>query len=158
VIISPEPLPEIPPERKHRSATLGLMQRIRMIYDALVDRYGDEGVEFIRDVSEQFGLQMAERARLRVAEGTPREVGLYLVRVFDMVGADGEVTDLTPDRVAIRVASCPYPFRDPRVCEAHTTMERALVQELGQDLDYTITHSIPRGDPYCEHVVHWRDC
>ena len=85
--------------------------------------------------------------------GDVRSVGLYLVRVFENINCQGEITEFSDDKVAIKLYQCPYPFDDPKICEAHTTMEEALVTALGDNLEYVITYSIPRGDPFCEHVV-----
>jgi hypothetical protein len=69
------------------------------------------------------------------------------------VRGEGKVVEWNDERVVIRVNTCPYPFEKPEVCEAHTTMERVVVEELGDNLKYYIEKSIPMGDPYCDHVI-----
>ncbi|NQU05041.1 MAG: hypothetical protein HQ568_03030, partial [Calditrichaeota bacterium] len=81
------------------------------------------------------------------------EVGLYLVKVFNNMRSDGEVTEFNDKRVAIQVPCCPYPFEKVEICRAHTTMERALVQGLNPALDYEIEKNIPAGDSVCLHVL-----
>ena len=91
-------MPEISVETKYKSVTHGLMQRIRTIYENIVERFGDEGLGLIRDISERYGRDVAERARKRIPSGSVRDVGLYLLRVFEMVRAEGEATSSTTAR------------------------------------------------------------
>lgn len=143
----------IPVEKKYKSATLGLLKRILTIYKGLYHRFGEEGLDLIREVSQSYGREIAELGKKRVKAGDARSVGLYLARVFENINCEGEITEFSEDKVAIKLYQCPYPFDDPKICEAHTTMEEALVTALGDNLEYVITYSIPRGDPFCEHVV-----
>jgi predicted ArsR family transcriptional regulator len=145
--------PEIPIDKKYRSAVNGLLKRILTIYQGLVERFGQDGLDFIREVSEKYGTEIAELGKKRVKSDDPKSVGLYLARVFEMINCEGEITEFSDDKVVIRLFGCPYPFDDPEICKAHTTMEEALVKGLGPNLSYTITKSIPRGDSYCEHVI-----
>ena len=55
--------------------------------------------------------------------------------------------------MVITVSRCPYPFRKPEICQAHTCMEQTLVTTLDDTLDYHVGASIPAGDPLCEHVL-----
>lgn len=145
---------ESPPlEEKHARGVSILLQQIRRFYEALADTYGQRGLDHIRRVSAEYGRELLLRARKRVRENDPRSVGLYLVRIFNNLDVDGEVVEYAPDRVTIRCGECPYPFSSPEVCEAHTTMERVIVEGLGPDLAYTVERSIPRGDDVCDHVV-----
>ena len=66
---------------------------------------------------------------------------------------EGEVTEFSKHRVSIMVPQCPYPFENPEICAAHTSMERALIKGLNPELEYYIEKSIPAGDPYCLHVL-----
>ena len=80
-------------------------------------------------------------------------VGKYLLKVFDMVSEDWEVSEYSQDRLVIKVHRCPYPFESDVICRAHTCMEQALVHALDDSLDYRIGCSIPRGDAFCEHIL-----
>jgi len=148
---------QIPVEKKHKTVTVALLKRILAIYRGIYERFGEEGLDLIREVSQSYGKEIAELGKKRVKFGDAKSVGLYLVRVFDMIDCDGEITEFSDDRVVIKLHQCPYPFDDPKICEAHTTMEETLVKALGQNLEYVITYSIPRGDPFCEHVIRRRD-
>lgn len=151
-------IPEIPLERKYRSAIAGLLPRIKMIYDGIYERFGEDGLELIRDVSRRYGLETAERAKRRVEGRNTKAIGAYLLRVFSMLVEKPEeigleVTEFSEEKVVIKVTRCPYPFDKVEICEAHTTMERTLVEELGENLSYEVAKSIPAGDPCCEHVI-----
>lgn len=143
----------VPVEKKYKTVTTALLKRILTIYKGIYNRFGEEGLDLIREVSQNYGKEIAELGKKRVKIGDVKSVGLYLVRVFDMIDCDGEITEFSDDRVVIKLYQCPYPFDDPRICEAHTTMEETLVKALGTNLEYVITYSVSRGDPFCEHVV-----
>ena len=81
------------------------------------------------------------------------DVGRFLVKVFNGMRAVGEITSWNDNRVAIRVEECPYDYHRPQICEAHTTMEQALVRGLNPELEYGIEKSIPRGDGFCLHLL-----
>jgi hypothetical protein len=148
-------LPEIPLERKYRSVVAGLTARIKAIYDGIYDRFGDEGLELIEAVSSNYGREIAVRAGDRVKPNDVKSTALFLLYIFELVSflSEPEVTEFSDDRVAIRVDRCPYPLERPEICRAHTSMEVNLVRTLSPELDYRISHCIPAGDAYCEHVV-----
>jgi hypothetical protein len=153
---------ELPPElrfdrpseaEKYRRAVPGYMKRIRDLYEAVQDRFGEEGLALIREVSRSYGASIAANVNKKGGlRGIPA-VGRYLLKVFDMVGGEWEVTEYTDDRLVIAVSRCPYPFTRPEICAAHTCMEQALVKGLDPSLTYRIGRCIPRGDAVCEHVL-----
>jgi len=140
-------------EKMYRSSTAALMNRIRRLYEEMYNRFGSEGIDIIRDVSAEFGEEIAERGREKVKGSDAKSVALFLVRIFNNARGEGKVVDWGDKRVVIRVYRCPYPFKVPEICEAHTTMERVVVERLGKGLSYCIEKSIPRGDPFCDHVI-----
>ena len=144
---------DIPLEEKYKSATTGLLQRVHTIYKGLYKKFGQPGLDLIREVSETYGKEIAERGKKRVKPDDVKSAGLFLIRVFDMINCEGEVTEFSDDKVVIRLFKCPYPFDDPQICEAHTTMEKALIESLSQEFSYKITESIPSGGRFCEHVL-----
>jgi len=141
------------PEEKYRRIVPGLLKRIRDLYAEIHARFGDEGLQLIRDVSSRYGRRAGENARARGGVSGVEGVGRYLLRVFDMVTADWEVSHFDETKLVIKVSKCPYPFTDPRLCEAHTTMEKALVEALDPSLEYRIGRSTAAGDEYCEHIL-----
>ncbi len=150
-------LPQIPIEKRYRTSTQALLGRINTIYKGLYKKFGKDGLDLIEEVSTDYGKQMAGFAKKKIQKGTPKEVGLYLLRIFSMIDCEGEVSEFSDDKVTIKLYQCPYPFDDPKICQAHTTMERALVEELNKDLEYVISESIPGGGRYCVHVVKWKN-
>lgn len=147
---------EIPLDKRYRSNLRGLLIRIKQLYEAIEDRFGDEGLNLIEEVSTSYGEQIAERVRNREGEMDIHAVGLFLVKIFNGMRAKGEVVEWSDERVVISVPECPYPFTRPQICAAHTTMEEALVKGLNQNLDYTIDKCIPRGDKVCWHSLSLR--
>ena len=140
-------------EEKYRKAVPGYMKRLRDVYYAVQDRFGEAGLELIREVSREYGTRIAENLKKRGEVKGVAQVGKYLLKVFDMVSDDWEVSEFSKDRLVILVRSCPYPFQREAVCRAHTCMEEALVKGLDDSLDYRIGCSIPKGDPFCEHIL-----
>ena len=144
---------EIPIEAMYRSVLRGLLTRIKVLYEAIYNRYGDDGLDLIREVSEQYGNEIAKRVRGNDEPWNINKVGLFLVKVFNNMRAEGEVTEFGKNRVSIMVPQCPYPFKDAKICSAHTSMECALVKGLNPNLEYRIENSVPAGDPFCLHVL-----
>ncbi len=144
---------EIPLDRRYRSNLKGLLTRIRKLYEAIEDRFGEEGLALIRDVSRDYGREIGLRVRNRRGDMDIFEVGKFLIKVFNGMRSEGEVTEWTAQRVVISVPECPYPFKRPEICAAHTKMEEELVKTLNPGLDYIIETSIPRGDAECRHML-----
>lgn len=148
---------DVPIEHRYRSVTRGLVRRIKILYEAIYQKYGNDGLDLIADVGRSYALEIAERARKKLTSDDIESVALYVVRVFNTIRGQGKVVEFSKKRVVIRVYECPYPWEDAAVCEAHTTMEKTLVEALGKDLIYSIPRSIPKGDPYCDHVIEYAD-
>jgi hypothetical protein len=140
-------------EEKYRRAVSGYMKRICDLYEAVADRFGEEGLDLIREVSRDYGTRIANNLRKKGERKGVAAVGKYLLKVFDMVSDDWKVEEFSPDRLVISVSRCPYPFSRDEICRAHTCMEQALVTTLDDSLDYRVGRSIPQGDPCCEHIL-----
>ncbi len=143
-------------EEKYRRAVPGYMKRICDLYEAIADRFGEEGLDLIREVGREYGRRIAKNVKKRGERKGIAEVGKYLLKVFDMVSDDWKVEEFTGDRLVIAVSRCPCPFTRDEICRAHTCMEQALVAALDESLDYRIGRSIPQGDPCCEHILSTR--
>ncbi len=148
---------ELSTEEKFDKAVPGYMRRIRSLYEALYRRYGEEGLDLIREVSREYGTAVGKNVNKKGDLKGIAEVGGYLLKVFDVVSDDWEVAEFSDERLIIAVHRCPYPFKDDEVCRAHTCMEQALVAALDPSLDYYIGRSIPQGDPFCEHILARKD-
>jgi len=140
-------------EQKYRKAVQGYMRRLCSLYEAIYERFGEEGLELIRTVSRDFGTRVGQNARKKGEMKGVAQVGRYLLKVFDAVSDDWSVQEFSEDRLVIAVSRCPYPFKVEEICKAHTCMEQALVAALDPELDYRIGKSIPAGDAYCEHIL-----
>ena len=140
-------------EDKLQKAVPGYMKRIRGLYDAVYDRFGEAGLELIRDVSRSYGAQIGTNLNRKGGLKGVAAVGRYLLRVFDIVGGDWEVTEFSEDRLVIAVHKCPFGFEDVEMCLAHVCMEEKLVATLDKDLEHHIGQSIPGGDACCEHIL-----
>ncbi len=143
-------------EQTYRSAVSGLYARIRSNYDFLYRRFGDDGIRLISEMSREYGLAVAARARTRLKDNDLMSVAGYLVRIFNTVGRGRDSVQVTARGehcLVITVPRCPLNFDLPRMCLAHTTMERTVVEELNPQLTYRIGRSIPAGDSFCEHII-----
>jgi hypothetical protein len=144
-------------EQKYHRAVPGYMKRLRALYDAIFDRFGEEGLDLIRQVSRDFGDRVGTNVGKRGGLKGTVQVGRYLLKVFDMVCNDWDIAEFSEDRLVITVSRCPYGFTRDEICRAHTCMEEALVGSLDGDLEYCIGRSIPQGDPLCEHILTRKD-
>jgi len=143
-------------DQVYRSAVSGLYARLRSNYEFLYKRLGDEGLKLIADMSREYGLSVAQRARKRLDSNDLHSVAGYLMRIFDTVARGRDlITTLEEgeEKVIIKVNRCPLDFDKPEMCRAHTTMEKTVVETLNPDLTYRIGKSIPAGDHCCEHIV-----
>ena len=140
-------------EQKYYRAVPGYMRRIRRLYEVIHERFGEDGLALIRDVSREYGAEIGENLKKKGGLKGVTGVGGYLLKVFDIVSDDWEVREFTPERLVIGVSRCPYPFSSAAICRAHTCMEESLVTTLDENLEYRIGCSIPQGDPFCEHVL-----
>ena len=143
-------------EEKYRRAVPGYMKRLGEIYEAIYQRFGEEGLDLIREVSTEYGKRIAENVSKKQSLEGVTEVGKYLLKVFDMVNDDWDVAEFSPERLVITVSRCPYPLRSHEVCKAHTCMEKALVSTLDDTLEHCVGKCIPAGDSVCEHIVRKR--
>jgi hypothetical protein len=143
-------------ERAYRSAVSGLYARLRSNYDFLYRRFGDEGLKMIAEMSREYGIDVAEKAKARLAKKDLNAVAEFILKIFDTVARGLDVTPTVEqgqDRIIIRVNRCPLNFDNPEMCRAHTTMEQTVVEELNPNLRYRIAKSIPAGDCCCEHII-----
>ncbi|MBA3036816.1 MAG: hypothetical protein FP814_10020 [Desulfobacterium sp.] len=143
-------------EQIYRSAVSGLYSRLRSNYDFIYQKFGDDGLEIISEMSHQYGLDIAKRAKNRLDKRDLESITSFILRIFETMTwgrNDTGLTELTKTRAVIRADHCPLNFKDPKMCLAHTTMEKTVVEELNQDLKYSIGKSIPAGDGYCEHII-----
>jgi hypothetical protein len=143
-------------EQVYRSAVNGLYARIKNNYDFLVRKYGDEGLKIIEEMSHEYGLNIARRAKSNLENNDLNSVAQYLIRIFTTVswGKDmTEIMEISPTKIVIKVYDCPLHFDNVEMCRAHTCMEKTVVEELNPKLNYRIGKSIPAGDKYCEHIL-----
>jgi hypothetical protein len=146
-------------EQVYRSAVSGLYSRLKSNYDFLYRKFGDDGLKLIADMSQEYGLTVAQRAKARLASNDLHSVAEYLLRIFDTAARGrGLISTVEKgnDRVVITVDRCPLDFDLPAMCMAHTTMEKTLVEALNPGLTYRIGRSIPAGHPCCEHIIEKR--
>lgn len=143
-------------EELHRSAVAGLYARLRKNYDFLYERFGDDGIKLIAEMSQSYGLEVAARAKKGMQRNDLLSIAKYLMRIFETVGGkdkEGEIAEMSANRVVIKVDECPMRFDKPEMCLAHTMMEKTVVEELNPQLTHRIGKSIPAGDAYCEHII-----
>ena len=143
-------------EQVYRSAVKGLYARITSYYNYLYNRFGQEGLEMISDMSREYGESIVPRAKKALGKNDIDSVAVYLLRIFKTVdrNTDGiKLVSKSPDEIIITVEECPLHFKNPELCLAHTTMEKTVVEGLNPDIKYTIGKSIPAGDGFCEHIL-----
>jgi predicted ArsR family transcriptional regulator len=142
-----------PIEVRYRRNLRGLLHRIRQLYDAVADRFGEDGLQLIREVSIEYGRDVGRRIREREGLMDVKRAGMFIIKVFNNMRAEGEVLEFSDERVVISVPKCPYPMDRADVCDAHITMEEALVAELNPELEFILEQSLPRGDKACLYII-----
>ena len=143
-------------EQVYRSAVSGLYARLRSNYDFIYQKFGDEGLKLISEMSREYGLSVAERAKSRLKSNDLPSVAHYLLRIFETVSYDKHYEafiEANNKRAVIKINECPLHFTDTKMCQAHITMEKTVVKELNPELIYYIGKSIPAGDACCEHIL-----
>jgi hypothetical protein len=144
-------------EEAYRSAVSGLYARLKSNYDFICRKYGNDGLKLIADMSREYGLSLVPRAQKKLKNNDIHSVALYILRIFDTVSRHKshliELVEISNTRVVIKAGYCPLNFTDPDMCLAHTAMEKALVEGLNPGFRYRIGKSIPKGAPYCEHII-----
>jgi hypothetical protein len=144
------------PEEIHQSAIAGFYARMRSNYDFLYEKFGDDGLNLIAEMSRKYGLKVAEKAKKRVDGNDITSVTRQLMRIFENVGGNKETGDaiqMIENRIVIRASQCPLKLTNYKMCLAHTIMEKTVVETLSPKLAYKIGKSIPAGDAYCEHII-----
>jgi len=111
-------------EKVYRSAVAGLYARLRSNYDFIYRKFGDDGINLIADMSREYGLSIAARARNILKDNDLTSVAGYLMRVFITVGRDkngfAELEKVDDFRAVIKVSECPASFQQPaNVCSAY---------------------------------------
>lgn len=147
-------------EQVYRSAVSGLYARLRSNYDYLYNRFGDEGIKIIEEMSRQYGLSIVDRARNSLENNDIDSVANYLLRIFNTVTYGKGLIDLdrqSDTRIVVKAMKCPLYFDNPAMCLAHTTMEKTVMEGLNPRLRYRIGKSIPAGNEYCEHILEIRE-
>jgi hypothetical protein len=143
-------------EKIYHSAVSGLYARIRSYYDSLYKKFGDDGIKLIEEMSRTFGLEVAKRAEKNIQNNDIASVATFLLKIFETVNHGRNNTELvkTSDtEIIIKAVDCPLHFTDPKMCLAHTTMEKTVVETLNPKLSYRIGKSTPAGDAFCEHIL-----
>jgi hypothetical protein len=146
-------------DQVYRSAVSGLYSRLRNNYDFLYRKFGEDGLKLIADMSHEYGLSVAQRAKAKLANNDLHSVAEYLLRIFETVTRGrGLISTIENDdgRIIISVDRCPLDFEIPEMCMAHTTMEKTVVETLNPGLTYRIGKSIPAGHSCCEHIIEKR--
>ena len=149
-------------EQRYRSGLRGLFARQNSNDEFLYEKFGDEGLKLIADMSRRYGLEVADSLRKSLkGKNDIESVANCLIRIFLNVGAVGEdffwETLRGEGRITLKITiparKCPAGIKDPKICLAHTTMEKAVVETLNPELTYRVGKSVLTGDPYCEHIV-----
>jgi predicted ArsR family transcriptional regulator len=142
-----------PVDVRYRRNLRGLLTRFKKLYDAIYERFGEDGLDLIRGVSTEYGVEIGERVKERYGAMSVKEMGMFIIKVFDNMRAEGEVLEFSDNRVVISVPKCPYPMSCTEICRAHITMEREMVKFINPDVEFLLEKSIPGGDGQCLYVI-----
>ena len=80
-----------------------MTRRIKILYEAIFNKYGEDGLELIRQVGRQYGEEIARRAKSRIEKTDLKSVAFYVIRIFNTLRGQGKVVEFSDQRVVIRV-------------------------------------------------------
>lgn len=148
----PESIPyeEVPLEKRYRAATRALSARIGALYRRAIEEFGDEVLELIRSVSRRHGRDLAEDLCDVKTRHDVQSVTFCLARLLDLVGMEGQVTEVSPQLARIRIDGCPYGISQPELCDATTALESEFIRTLNKDLRLMIEKCAAAGDESCQ--------
>lgn len=141
---------EVPRERRYRTATRALAARIGTLYRRAVEVFGSEAEVLIRSVNRSHGRDLAREMSGGCTRHDAESAALCLARLLDLVGMEGEVTELSSEVSRIRILECPYNMSQPEICVSRTALESEFVRTLAQDLSFEIEHCMACRDPFCQ--------
>ena len=121
--------------------------------------YGESGRKFVPWVKDMFNILVED------AIGAEK---LLVVAVTLLQGPEfeGKIVEATPERVVSRVTRCAFWERNKereispelRVCDAgDQEFAEEGVKAINPKLTCKHTKVMPRGDPYCEFVIEFKD-
>lgn len=140
---------EVPAEKRYRTATLALSARIGSLYERALEEFGEEALELIRSVNREHAPDLARDLCPGKTESDAQDAALCLAHLLDLIGMEGEVTEISPDLARIRIEQCPFGNLRPEVCDARTALESGFVKALEKNLTLTVEACAARGDQAC---------
>jgi predicted hydrocarbon binding protein len=140
---------EVPLEKRYKTATRALSARIGALYRRAVDEFGEEALEIIRTVNRDHARDLAREMCRDASTANAEGAALCLARLLDLIGAEGEITELSSERARIQIDECLYGISNPNLCEARLTLESEFVKSLNPSLEFEIEKCAARGDDAC---------
>jgi hypothetical protein len=140
---------EVPLEKRYKTATRALSARIGALYRRAVDEFGDDALEIIRTVNRDHARDLAREMCRSESAANIEGAALCLARLLDLVGAEGEITELSSEVARVRIDECLYGIANPELCQARLTLESEFVKALNPSLAFEIEKCAARGDDAC---------
>lgn len=145
-------------EEKFRKALAGDAVMIASIAKGVKDKFGDPGIEAMRDALTQTYRKLipvvARQAGARVLDGTIADWLKVETYMCQIAGMEYE-TEQSPSRGVLRVKSCPmegqYRRLYPDICPVvFIGIERGIASAINPRMKVTGGRYLPRGEGCCE--------
>lgn len=155
MIQSPEArnLDRVPVMNRHRRTLKGVLEQLRLLYQAVERRFGKEGLEMIRETCAAYGKLVGADTLDRQGPMNVADAGRYLARFYDDLEFEGCFAEFTDQQVAIRIDRCPFCPPGSETCFAHYCMMTALVPALNSKLRFRRECKSVDGRTVCFHIV-----
>ena len=140
----------LPVEKRYRAATRALSARLGALYRRAVDEFGDEALDLVRSVSREHARDLAKALCPKEESRDAGAAAVCLAHLLDLIGMDGEITEVSSQQARITLDACPYGVTSPGLCDARTTLESEFVKSLSGDLSFEIEKCAARGDARCQ--------
>lgn len=115
-------------------------------------KFGNEALPIITKVAEESGVKQAEMMQGMLKSRDMKSIG-EMFKMFEMMGMEFEIVDLTEDKFHFKTTKCPLGIEDTSkgLCEAMMTSDKTMVSTLlGKELKMEIPKCVAAGDKYCE--------
>ena len=141
------------------AAIIGTMAKI------IKEKYGNEGLEAIRDGLEKsfpsLMKRLAKEAGVKTGDGTIADWA-KLEKLICSVSGMEFLTEVTPTRGSVKITYCPmatqYQRTSPDLCRMmFIGIERAIASTINPRMKVHGARYIPDGDEYCEIICELKD-
>ena len=146
---------ELPLEVGRKLAVRSLAEQCDAVLKALIDRFGREEAHrivhpYLHALGRSIGEGALKRGLVGDATGIATQAHFAESQLF---GVEGEVVEVSPERVVKQVKSCPMEKCSVDFCKSFECLLSGVCEAMNPEYRWYMTKIIPAGDSICEWVV-----